>query len=324
MANISNKLKYEYIHRINRAIDYIRSHAADNLDLGKIAKEACLSKYHFHRIFRSQTSETINEFVRRLRLEKAFQKLRLERNKSITDIALECGFSNSQSFAKAFKKSFNVSPKFFRGEYNWYNWFMMNATGDHLSSLHKKEGNPLMSNFYDADQDKLNSLINKINEQKKNMQVKVVDMPAFHVAYIRTIGYDLKKYRQASDKLLQWAYTRELINENSIFMGVPKSSLMITSKEKFILDICVTVPKGIERDELINIQDIPSGKYAVYHCEIDIHDRPEVWMRFLIEWLNTSGYQPDTRQSYQIYYNDYEKHPLKHMIIDMCLPVKPL
>ena len=99
-------LKYEYLFRLNRTLDYIRDHCAEDLTLAKLAKVACFSKYHFHRIFRTLLGETVNRHVRRVRLEKAVRMLTFDKDKSIIDIALDCGFSSSQNFAKAFKAHF--------------------------------------------------------------------------------------------------------------------------------------------------------------------------------------------------------------------------
>jgi AraC family transcriptional regulator len=320
MTTISNKTKYEYIYRVNRAIDYIWAHAVENLDLGKIAKEACLSKYHFHRIFHNQMGETVNEFVRRQRLEFAFFKLGVEENKSITEIALECGFSSSQNFTKAFKKHFDVSPKFVRGEYNWYK---MRGIGGPVNKLSEKEDLPRTIYCSDTGHEWINSLTKKVREQKRPMRVNVVEMPSFHLAYIRIIGHDHEKHRQARKKISLWAKERGLLNENSLLIGVLNSDGFVTTPEKFSYDICLTIPrKYININERLNIRDIPGGKYAVYHCETDKHDTEEEWVRLFIDWLPSSGYKIDTRHAYQIYCNDYDEHPLKHMIADLCIPIK--
>jgi AraC family transcriptional regulator len=54
--------------------------------------------------------ESVAEFTRRLRLERAAQRLTYGANLDITSLALDLGFSISQNFAKAFKKHFDVSP----------------------------------------------------------------------------------------------------------------------------------------------------------------------------------------------------------------------
>ena len=112
-------MNYAYLFRLNRVIDYIRDHLGEELNLTRLARVACFSKYHFHRIFRTLLGETVNEYARRVRLEKAVRMLTLEVDKSILEIALDCGFSSSRNFAKIFKSHFGVTPTYVRAEYNW-------------------------------------------------------------------------------------------------------------------------------------------------------------------------------------------------------------
>ena len=58
-----------------------------DITLNQIAKIACFSPFHFHRIFSTLTNETINSFIQRKRIEKAAQQLRIEENVSISEIA---------------------------------------------------------------------------------------------------------------------------------------------------------------------------------------------------------------------------------------------
>lgn len=61
--------KNTYIYRINQVIDYVRSHLDEELSLQTLASLATFSPFHFHRIFKALTGETVNDFVRRVRLE---------------------------------------------------------------------------------------------------------------------------------------------------------------------------------------------------------------------------------------------------------------
>ena len=94
---------------MNRVVDHIQRHLADPLDLGQLAAVACFSPFHFHRLFRAWTGETLQAFVHRLRLERAAQLLVFDQFQSISNIALECGFSSSNAFARAFKMAFGTS-----------------------------------------------------------------------------------------------------------------------------------------------------------------------------------------------------------------------
>ena len=63
--------RLEYEARVNRVIDHIRGHLADELSLSRLARVAAFSPFHFHRVFRAITGETLFGFIHRLRIEKA-------------------------------------------------------------------------------------------------------------------------------------------------------------------------------------------------------------------------------------------------------------
>ena len=90
----SEATRKEYAARMNRVVDNIESHLADPLDLRHLAGVACFSPFHFHRLFRAWMGETLQDFVHRLRLERAAQILVFQRSKSVSDISLDCGFSS--------------------------------------------------------------------------------------------------------------------------------------------------------------------------------------------------------------------------------------
>lgn len=71
--------------------------------LEELAEAAALSKYHFHRIYRLLLGETCQQTQLRLKLAKAGQALTLAQN-SVTDAALQAGFTSSQSLAKALQR----------------------------------------------------------------------------------------------------------------------------------------------------------------------------------------------------------------------------
>src|SRR5271166_4441263 len=89
----------EYSRRIDRVIDYLRENLHRPVKLGELAHVACFSEFHFHRIFGAVSGETLNNFTKRLRLEKAARLLRYS-DQNLTDIALDCGFS-SATFSRA-------------------------------------------------------------------------------------------------------------------------------------------------------------------------------------------------------------------------------
>src|SRR5215471_3725221 len=103
----------EYSQRIDRVIDYLRDNLDRQIKLEELARVACFSEFHFHRIFGAISGETLNNFTNRLRLEKAARLLRYS-DQSVTDIALDCGFSSSATFSRAFRSGYDTSPSQFR------------------------------------------------------------------------------------------------------------------------------------------------------------------------------------------------------------------
>ena len=75
----------EYVARINRVIDYIARHLDEPLSLAALAKVACFSPHHFHRVFGAMTGETLNGFVQRVRTEKAASMLISHPARSVTE-----------------------------------------------------------------------------------------------------------------------------------------------------------------------------------------------------------------------------------------------
>ncbi len=73
--NRSKYLREEYVSRINRVIDFIEKNIDRDLSLEALAKLAYFSRFHFHRIFRAMVGETLNQFIQRVRIEKAAAQL---------------------------------------------------------------------------------------------------------------------------------------------------------------------------------------------------------------------------------------------------------
>ena len=98
---------------INKAITYIFDHIEEDITVDDVAKHCCYSKYHLMRMFKENTDEALYQFIKRVRLERSAWRLKVEKEKSITQIGVDYGYSSS-NFATAFKKHLNVSPADFR------------------------------------------------------------------------------------------------------------------------------------------------------------------------------------------------------------------
>src|ERR1700710_3041286 len=112
-----NDLTYQarYEAQLSRVLDHIYDHLDEPLDIDKLAEIACLSSYHWHRIYQAMYGETIATTVRRLRLHRAAGLL-ANGTLSIAEIATLSGYSSLQSFTRTFSAVFGMPPARYRKE----------------------------------------------------------------------------------------------------------------------------------------------------------------------------------------------------------------
>lgn len=97
------------------------------ISLKDLARNAHLSEFHFLRIFKRYSSETVNEFVTRFKMERAAIFLCVNPKITIATISMEYGYNDSSSFSRTFKKHFRISPTNYRKQQELSrksNWFM--------------------------------------------------------------------------------------------------------------------------------------------------------------------------------------------------------
>lgn len=102
-----------YLHRIQRGIDFIEAHLETDIALSDVAQAAGLSQWHFQRIFKALTNETLKTYIRSRRFAKALDQL-LHTRLGILDIALAAGYDTQESFTRAFKACFALTPNQYR------------------------------------------------------------------------------------------------------------------------------------------------------------------------------------------------------------------
>ena len=95
---------------LNQVLEYILQNFGKKLNNKELSRIANLSETYFIGLFKSQIGVTPMEYVHNIRLEKA-KKLLKSQDKSITEIALFCGFSSTSHFSNNFKKSYNLTPR---------------------------------------------------------------------------------------------------------------------------------------------------------------------------------------------------------------------
>ena len=95
---------------IDSIVRYIKQNYMSDIKLSSVAKMKSVSPEHLSRTFKSCTGFGFNEYVTLLRLRKAEEMIRTEHNKTISEIAYECGFNDGNYFSYKFKKMYGISP----------------------------------------------------------------------------------------------------------------------------------------------------------------------------------------------------------------------
>jgi len=99
----------DHRQRIRRVAAYIDEHIDDKLNLQSLAAVACLSPFHFQRVYQQLVGETPADTVRRLRLARAATQI-ARGEISVTEAALAAGYGSSQAFCRAFRRRFGLAP----------------------------------------------------------------------------------------------------------------------------------------------------------------------------------------------------------------------
>ncbi|OJU10486.1 MAG: hypothetical protein BGN88_04985 [Clostridiales bacterium 43-6] len=98
---------------IIKAVDYLKENYKEEISVFALAEKYNVSYSYFSRRFKNYTGQTIKEYINAMRINEA-EKLLVTTDKNITEIAMECGFSNSSYFIKQFKIYKSTSPKQYR------------------------------------------------------------------------------------------------------------------------------------------------------------------------------------------------------------------
>ena len=107
---VREKVKSSNYAVIQKVINYIKENPTADLSLGTVASMAGFSEVYFHNCFKASTGETLHAYVETQRIKRA-AKMLLSTDKTLTEIAYECGFSSQSYFSYAFKRKLGVTPR---------------------------------------------------------------------------------------------------------------------------------------------------------------------------------------------------------------------
>ncbi|MDR2886571.1 MAG: AraC family transcriptional regulator [Bacteroidales bacterium] len=305
----------EYIARINRVMDYIEKHLEQPLNLYVLAEVANFSQFHFHRIFTVITGETPNDYVQRIRLERAAIFLQNNGRMTIGEIADACGFGSLSLFSRSFRAYFNTTAKEYRRQERGV--YVKNGL------RYSKNGQLLSKNVqpgFDFETHLCSVKLNQIIFMDTKIEIK--EMPEMQVVYVRHTG-EFNLIGNAYGKLMKWAGPRGLLKfPETKTVTLYRDDPSVTAVEKVRQDACITVGGDVKVDGEIGKDVIPAVKCAVGRFQIDETGFEKAWNTVCV-WLTESGYQP-CGNCYELYHNSVEEDRHRRFDVEICIPVKPL
>lgn len=263
-------------HRgVNRAIDLIQADPAAALDLDDIADAACLSKYHFSRVFRKLAGETPVSFLWRTRLERSAYAFDQGVTASVTEAALTYGFSSPEAYSRAFSRIIGVPPRYFLAA----NDPQMPRVAPEIHERSFEHGGLRMDAL----------------EPPRMSSVTVERLPETRVAYVRRrgaynyYGTDHGQIRDSFRRLVFAVRNYRILKPDALAIGIPWNSPRLTRPEHCLYDACVEVNCSFSRLKGIEMKTIPGGRYAVLRVRCAQTQVAAYWNWFTFVWLPQSG-----------------------------------
>ena len=274
-----------YEERIQRVVLHIREHMDEELDLDRLADVACMSRYHWHRVFKAMTGKTLAVAVRQIRLERAAEFL-IHESSSIQKVAQQVGFKNVSSFTRAFKTAYGLPPNEFR-----------------------ERGIPAARVF------------SIIERELDVFPVLIKELKSFRAAGVRHIGpYPKigKAFKTLGEVLLENSLLPKVNALFAVYHDLPDCGPSSELTSHVAVAIGDTFPEGLDK---LDYFEIEGGRFAVLE-HLGPYPNLNVAYEWLYgTWLPSSGEEPKDLPPMEFYLNDPKTTPAQNLRTDIRLPL---
>lgn len=271
---------------VNQAINYIMEHIGEEISIEDVADYCHFSKYYFSRIFKEETGESIYAFVKRVKLEQSAFRLKVEREKSITDIGFDYGYC-PPNYSAAFKQHHNTTPIKFR-----------------KNIVQKSIRHPFYPNT-----------VNKIETfEECKQKITIETMEDQYVIYERRIG-NYKNLQQDWTEFLE--RYKDYQTDRTRLLERTFDDVSITDADSCLYDICMSVDRSCT---LKNTCIIEGGKYAVYHFSGVPWQIYGAYQSLFNVWIPMSNYKIDKRYGFECYREI--NCDTMYMVLDIYIPIE--
>ena len=272
---------------MQRVIDYINANLDDSLDLDALAEVACLSRFHWHRVYRGITGETIHSTVTRLKLNRASQQLK-NTSISLREIGLNAGYTSPESFSRAFKSQLGHAPSAFR------------------ASAHTVPRSATL---------KLDSFATSITTE--SLWVNICTLPRFRLAVIHHTG----PYNGSTAfmQLTKLASTQNL--PVGRLYGLSYDDPAITRPQKLRSTAGLEIAANAIPLEPLELFHTHSGRYAVFEYRGPYERLGLAYDWIFGRWLPMSDETPAQHPALDCYLNSPQNTAPEDLRTDICIPL---
>jgi AraC family transcriptional regulator len=276
----------DYADRFERVFRWLADHLDDTLDLASLADVACLSPYHFHRVYRAMQGETAADTVRRLRLHRAAVDL-IAGELPVTRVARRAGYGSQEAFTRAFKAAYGVPP----GRYR--------ASFVPLPTANRQE-DAMETMTYAA-----------MIRHTKPIRVAAL---AHRGAYMN-IG-------STFERLMALAAGQGLLGSAVRTFGIYYDDPAATPVNDLSADACVAIPDDCVPIGDLQLREIRGGRYAVLHHVGPYAELEHAYRWLYGSWLAESGEEPDNAPTVEEYLNDARMVSPTELETEIWLPLR--
>jgi AraC family transcriptional regulator len=291
----------DYKQRMLRVLVHIQGHLDEPLPLQELAAVACFSPYHFHRIFKGMVGESVKEYVRRLRLERAASQLKLS-SSAVVQVALNAGYDSHEAFTRSFKAAFGSAP-------SQYRIAMRPLTARVPSGIHYQPEAPV-------------ERFRTRRSRGGRMNVQIKTMPPMRVAFMRHVG-PYNEVGPTWERLTMLLGKEGLLGGDCMMLGICHSDPEVTPPDKLQYDACVAVGEDFIPSGEIGVQTVAGGAYAMTTHVGPYNNLGKTYSALLGEWLPRSGRELRNAPCFEVYVNDPQSTPPRELMTDIYAPLQP-
>jgi len=291
-----NAYAWQLKERCLRVSDYVRRNLDAPLDLHSLAKVAHFSPFHFHRVFKSITGETLTRFVQRARLERAAYLMKASPGRKLDSIAVEVGFAAHSDFTRVFKKHYDVAP----------------SAWDRKSRLDEVK----ISGSYEVQ-------MAAARADFPPGPVELISQPARRLIYVRTptpfLGAGL---HQAYERLCDFLQARGVDLDAETLVGWCWDNYETTPISAINYDLGFTVPGHVHAEGEFALQVFEAHRAATVQIDGPLASIAVGWVVLFDEWLPTSVYEPADLPSLKVFDERPDELGWEHYRLRCVLPVR--